>query len=257
MSWYVTGDIHGEFSRAKSFEGLENVIVLGDFGANYFGADDWKDKKFKKKFNSLGTQFYIVRGNHEARPQNIYTIKKVWDESVQNYVYVEPEYPNIHYFMDYGIYFCGGYRCAVIGGAYSVDKDYRLQNGLKWFSDEQLTEDEMKDCMHTISGGYYDFIFSHTCPLRFEPTDLFLDFIDQSTVDNTMEKFLDEIYTHTSYNAWCWGHFHSDRLEAPNCEMLFRDIESLDKIYDRWQAYAQGESLDWWLIKSPNFYQFV
>ena len=33
----------------------------------------------------------------------------------------------------------------------------------------------------------YDLVLSHTCPIIYEPTDLFLFVVDQSTVDKTTE----------------------------------------------------------------------
>lgn len=38
-----------------------------------------------------------------------------------------------------------------------------------------------------------DVILSHTCPLKYEPSEVFLSGIDQSTVDKSTEKWLDRI----------------------------------------------------------------
>ena len=85
--------------------------------------------------NDMGIKIYCVRGNHEERPENISSMEIYWDEIVDNYVYYEHEYPNIKYFMDGKVYYINGWKTLVIGGAYSVDKWYRLSiapKGAKW-----------------------------------------------------------------------------------------------------------------------------
>ncbi len=69
----------------------------------------------------------------------------------------------------------------VCGGAYSVDKYYRLQRGWNWWPDEQPNE-LTKGLVRFMATRYpIDIMLTHTCPLRFEPKELFLDGIDQST----------------------------------------------------------------------------
>ena len=52
-------------------------------------------------------------------------------------------FSNILFAKDGEVYSFDGYKCMVIGGAYSVDKHYRLANGWSWFSTEQPS-DEIK-----------------------------------------------------------------------------------------------------------------
>ena len=65
---------------------------------------------------------------------------------------------------------------------------------------------------------------SHTCPLAFEPTDLFLPVVDQSTVDKNMERYLGLIEYKLDYKLWLWGHFHAYRVypqyQNRQCVML-------------------------------------
>jgi 3-oxoacid CoA-transferase subunit A len=185
-------------------------------------------------------------------------------------VYYEPEFPHIRYFLDYGFYEITGYSCLIIGGAYSVDKAWRLQRCMLteetndpkksgWFNDEQLTPEEREDCMRQIkafaaTGKTVDFIMTHTCPYSVEPRDMFLNFIDQSTVDDSMEHWLDEVKDTIKWNIWLWAHFHDDRLERPHMEMYYNDIEELQTIVDRWTEYDETGELPWHIKKSPNFY---
>ena len=40
---------------------------------------------------------------------------------------------------------------------------------------------------------------------------MFLEGIDQSTVDNSTELFLDEIEKTTNYKKWFCGHYHTNK----------------------------------------------
>lgn len=238
------------------------IIILGDAGFNFWL--NTTDVKAKREANKYGYKIYCVRGNHEARPETINTMKTLFDKDVCGPVFMENEFPNIRYFKDGGIYDINGHRTLVIGGAYSVDKWYRLNRaGLTeetndpaksgWFNNELLTEDEMLNIAAVTFGEQFDFIFTHTCPLSWEPRDLFLSFIDQSTVDKSMEQWLDVIKDNIDWGIYCFGHFHKDRIERPRVEQFYGDIEPLEAVWNRW---FDDETIkdEYWLEKSPNYY---
>ena len=255
----ITGDCHRNFNRFKNYDKEIQkdihtaVIILGDAGINV--TNDEHDNQIKnfltKRFNF---RIYCVRGNHELRPQDVPGMKLVYDEDVGGEVYMEDKWPTLRYFKDWGIYTIDGHKVAVIGGAYSVDKYYRLQNGAFWNESELLTDEEMLQCTVDLTNQKVDFVFTHTCPICWEPSDLFLNGIDQSKVDKTMELFLEEITQCFEWKIFCFGHYHNDRIERPYVEQFYRDTENIKDIWDRWQKYTKTKELDWWLEKSPNFY---
>lgn len=261
--WYVTGDTHRDFSRFKYYDELDQqdenlgIIILGDVGLNYMIEQWWPDYHVK---NSLKKKYkftiYCVKGNHEARPSECKNMHLVWDDNVNGEVWVEDDFPNIKYFKEVGEYIINGYHVLVIGGAYSVDKWYRLQFDRKWFASEQLTQKEMDSVKELTLGKKYDFVFSHTCPISWEPEDLFLGCVDQSTVDKTMEVWLEEVKDYVDWKIWLFGHYHQSRIERPYVEMFHHETENLNDIFERWDKY-EDEGLAWWLIKSPNFYMGV
>ncbi len=271
--YLVRGDCHGNFQwlhneTLNQYKPEETaIIILGDAGINFWL--NKTDRNLKRNIELTGYTLYLVRGNHEARPTDLDNVEKIYDSNVHGFIYWQPEYPHIRYFKDYGDYIINGYHIYVIGGAYSVDKWYRLERvGMTpktniptksgWFSNEQLTKAEMHEAEWEMKcyGYNFDFIFSHTCPYSLMPTDMFLSFVNQSTVDNNMENWMDTIYQkNRGKSIWLWGHFHADRLEAPHCEMYFNDIEELSNIAARWERYDRTGELDWWLVKSPTFYE--
>ena len=103
-----------------------------------------------------------------------------------------------------------------------------------WFANEQLTPEEMEAINKKVFGKRYDFILSHTCPIAWEPTDLFLNFIDQSTVDKSMENWLDEVRKNIDWHIWCFGHFHADRVESHGVHQFCFSYMTLDNLWKAW-----------------------
>ena len=269
--FYVTGDKHGIITIDKDLHQDPNaaVIILGDAGFNfYLGKKDQKLKTYVSEHSKC--TWYVVRGNHEARAQDVPNMKEIYDEDVSGLVYIEDGFDKIRYFKDWGIYTISGYSVAVIGGAYSVDKWYRLTNAgvtnkldpkylnpkvTGWFPNEQLSTKEMCQVETDLGGKSFDFVLTHTCPISWEPTDVFQPVVDQSTVDKSMEIWLDELKSKINWGIWLWAHYHVDRIERPHCEIYYNDFEKLDVIYKRWIDYDNtGKLEDWWLPKSPMFY---
>lgn len=270
MNIFIIGDLHGDRNPVRNFynnyikntpkEQEENwLICLGDFGANYFG--DYRDRNFKKNLERYPFNYFVIRGNHEMRAADLAAVyPDLWEEVLVfgNTCLREKAYPDILYAKDQGgIYDIAGRKTLVIPGAYSVDKYYRLRNGWGWFANEQLDDQEKMILGAVAAGQHFDLVLSHTCPFRYMPTDLFLNCIDQKSVDNSMEHWMDELHDKITFGLWCWGHYHSDRIEAPHCEMFMHEVEPLEHIEDRWYKYDQTGELDWWVPKSPNYYMFV
>lgn len=269
-NWFVTGDTHGQIlprlsqiNAGKYAASQTALIILGDAGINFYL--NKTDMNLKRNIQNTGYTVYCVRGNHEERPENLGYIEHWYDENVKGYVMYEPDYPNIKYFEDGNAYEICGKSVLVIGGAYSVDKWYRLNRAgvtskldkdylnprkTGWFPDEQLLDWEMTTIEKEHFGKHYDVILTHTCPISWEPTDLFLSGLDQSSVDKTMELWLDKVKQNIDWSIWLFGHYHDDRLVRPGVEMYFNDIEELSAVWERWQ---HPDQIDWWLKKDPNY----
>ena len=158
------------------------------------------------------------------RPESISSYKEIlWRGGI---VYIEEEFPNLLFAKDGEIYDLAGKKAIAIGGAYSVDKFYRLSKGMKWFADEQPSE-EIKMCvidnLDAVNWNI-DIVLTHTCPAKYIPTETFLPMIDQSTVDNSTEHWLDTIEDRLTYQKWYCGHWHIDK-KIDKIRFIMDDLE--------------------------------
>lgn len=248
-NFLITGDCHGRVIERLADISPDYIpaetalVILGDAGINFYL--NKTDEKLKKAIEDSGFIVYCVRGNHEERPENLPVVSYWYDPDVASYVIIEEKYPNIRYLQDGHVYTMNGNNVLVLGGAYSVDKWYRLRrfgiffeedpdytNSKKtgWFPEEQLYDWEMEDFEKYHFGKEYDIILSHTCPRAYEPIDLFLPGLDQSKIDKTMEDWLDKVKIKVKHKLWLFGHFHADRVIKPGVEMFYRGIKNLNDI---------------------------
>lgn len=215
----LTGDTHGEFGsllmNAKRIQisNKDLLIILGDVGLNIDNGSH--DIKAKGMLSSLPCDILCIHGNHEMRPDSP---NNGWKFNKINWflgkVFVEDEYKNIYYAIDGETYDINNRQFFVIGGAYSVDKQYRLDNGLFWFADEQLTLGERAYIREINKYHNYkeDIILCHTCPYNYIPLDRMSPYINQRKVDNSMELFIQGIIDRSTYNALYCGHWHINRV---------------------------------------------
>lgn len=225
---YVTGDMHRDFRRLVYFCFENNtskddiMIILGDAGINYYGIDD---NRLKRQLSTLDITLFCIHGNHERRPENIKSYKE--KEFKGGTIYFEEEYPNILFAKDGEVYDFDGKSVLVIGGAYSVDKDYRIANNLGLWDDEQPSEDTKNKVLDMLDKGLgVDIVLTHTCPYKYLPYEVFLEGIDQSKVDQITEKFLDVVEDKLNYKKWYCGHFHTNKI-IDKMIFMFEDARML------------------------------
>lgn len=228
---YITGDTHGDFSRIKDFcvkmnTSIDDImIILGDAGINYSGYEnDINKKRFIRK---MPITLFCVHGNHEMRPHHIkqYEIKRFMGGNV----YREPDFPNINFAIDGEMYYFNGLKTIVCGGAYSVDKFYRIQQGWNWFEDEQPSDEIKNKVEQTLkdNDNKIDIFLSHTTPYNYRPVEVFLPQINQDLVDSSTEQWLQKLEDKIDYKHWYCGHYHTDK-EIDKISILFKNIQILE-----------------------------
>ena len=228
---YITGDIHGEVYRVsemiEKYEITPNdiIVILGDVGMNYYG-NKHGDRRNKKRLNNFDIPILCIHGNHEMRPETLITYRE--EPWMGGTVYFEEEFPNLFFAKDGEIYDLEGIKAIAIGGAYSVDKWYRLQRNIHWFPDEQPSIEIKTRVEKKLDelNWQVDTVLTHTCPYGYIPREAFMSYVNQSTVDNSTELWLDTLEKKLNYKAWYCGHWHIEK-RIDKIHFLFESVETV------------------------------
>lgn len=254
MTIYIRGDVHGYnphiYDTVQAIKKMNNgnlsfgdtVIIAGDVGLEY---GHHINKGLKEQMQELWPgKWIIMRGNHDNRYWANHTTngkpQDGWAINKYGYLY-EVLYPNIWYVRDEGgIYTIEDKNILFVPGAFSVDGDYRQLFNRCFEPREQLTRGECEHLLNVIEdwifGNKIDYVISHTCPLFLRPyiQDLFLGFVNQEVVDETMEHFLDAVHDVVSNEGkvnWFFAHYHDDRemsIGDDKFTMLMNEVKVLD-----------------------------
>ena len=73
-----------------------------------------------------------------------------------------------------------------------------------------------------------DTVLTHTCPIKFTPTEAMFPGLDQSKIDKTTEQWLDTIEDRLDYNHWFCGHWHINK-HAGKLHFLMEDYEIISE----------------------------
>lgn len=247
MATYVTGDTHGDgidlaerMRHARMRKG-STIIIAGDAGIAY---GSWHGATMLLTAEAKpGIGIIVMRGNHDVRYWWNATryddgeLRRGWhltkpDRHGSSLLYNE-RYPNILYVRDDGgLYDINGTSILFIPGAYSIDQQWRIDNGYPYEEEEQLTASEMER-LAAIAEGTDERItvISHTCPQAWEDevSATFASGIDQASVDKTMERWMNGIWdaVRDKCDGWYFGHYHADMdIEQTNgiARMLYHDV---------------------------------
>lgn len=227
---YVTGDLHGYFGRvlrfcdARATSPRDVLVVLGDAGVDFWG--DASDLRARRALGGAALTVLCVHGNHEARPSPALGYeRRPWRGG---FVWVDPACPRLLFAEDGSVFDLEGASCLVAGGAYSVDRDFRLADGRPWFADEQPGPAERASVERACEGRGWqvDYVFTHTAPLGLRPAGAACARRCSQGADLSCEEWLAAIERRLAYRRWFCGHFHVDEHEG-RLAALHRDVVEL------------------------------
>lgn len=132
----ILGDIHGNLGKLSGVMSSVNdqVLCVGDVGIGFRGVGNEPD---------FSDRFFFIRGNHD----NPYFCKK-----------------HSQFVGDYGLW----NNIFVLGGARSVDKEWRTEN-INWWRDEELSYAECQLALEAYDSLRPDIIVSHDAPFSIQP----------------------------------------------------------------------------------------
>lgn len=161
MDLMLAGDVHGDLNHWQVLTGacrrfgVNRIFQLGDFGYfDHLGSHRGNMDKISKIAARNDVHIYWLDGNHDNHPL-------LWDlyqeEDDEGFIVVRD---NIRYSPRGHHWTWEGVRFVSVGGAYSIDKEYR-HPGVSWWDTEMITEN---DVQKAVSGGKVDVALFHDAP---------------------------------------------------------------------------------------------
>jgi hypothetical protein len=199
----LIGDKHGLWNDYQGvIHGCERSIQLGDFGIGFGQGDHWHDR-----VNDIvdGTKHRFIRGNHDNPSKCKEMLGWIPDGTVEN---------DIMY----------------IGGAWSIDRDYRTP-GYDWWAAEELSENELLNLYSVYTTVKPRVMLTHDCPTlaayyMFIRAGLRTYGDNTLTLTRTGEMFQKMFEAHQP-EQWYFGHWHhTKRLQIDRT--VFQCLGELD-----------------------------
>ena len=205
---YITGDTHGDAARFvennmgdAAWTEEDVLIVCGDFGFVFTGRE-----REEANLNLLAQKPYTIcfcDGNHENFPLLFSYPEELWCGGR-----VHRLRKNILHLMRGEIYEIQGKKVFAMGGAYSIDREFRVL-GRSWWKEELPSEEECDRAWENLEsrGMKVDLVVSHTAPAAaLHAMGKFADAHEEG-----FQRFLRKLYLNLEFERWYFGHWHEDK----------------------------------------------
>lgn len=208
---------------------VDTIVQLGDF------AYDFKHRKFFKniaRFTETGGLFYFVAGNHDDwdfldaitpdYPKPV--AMDQYDQPKANHDEPTTPFPKGLYYLPRGaVVTIGGRVCMGMGGAFSIDKDWRTPH-VDYWPGEMLTEADIyrtEEIVRNQGPVPIDVLLTHDIPVNTYPFEQLLRplgyKIDEESKRNrtTLARITDIVEPVDLYHGH-YHHRHEGLYETPN-----------------------------------------
>jgi UDP-2,3-diacylglucosamine pyrophosphatase LpxH len=224
MSILLSGDFHAneknelkfitkntllkKYQQAK-YDEIKYQIILGDGGFLWHGNEEREAKNFKKLAERSFPVLCVI-GNHEpVLGRN--DLQEVDIGIGEKVIQIKKEKPFVAYLKRGKIYKIENYKFLVLGGALSIDKEFRKPDK-SWWENEYWSEDEKNELLAKIEKEKrFDYVLAHTGPGKINRI------ISPYKLVSSNKKFFDEVALLNekidemiSCKQWFCGHWHTD-----------------------------------------------
>lgn len=237
----VVGDMHGNLlswqrtilPAAKQLN-ADIIVQVGDFGFgwNLFCPDIASDALTDRFLDELdllvddcdGPEILWLDGNHENFDRLIEIGAFDADEPT-------PTSEHTTYIPRGYSWKWQGVRCMALGGAYSVDKNYR-EPGISWWDQEEITE---RDVRKALKSEPVDVLFAHDCYAGVKVPGVHADWKQDEFAEVTApnREKLRRVVRDLEVQLFIHGHYHQAyEYPAPTNEFFVHDKQRKHKPAD-------------------------
>lgn len=229
MSIFVCGDTHGELDIFKfdlfmrkhpNLTRDDYMIIAGDFGGVWYG-----NKKDNKVLDDIYSKYpwttLFVDGNHSNHNALDKYPVNTWNGGKVHFIR-----PYIIHLMRGQIYTINGNKIFTMGGADSIDKEFRREN-YSWWAREMPSIEEYKEAESNLSKNDYkvDYVITHCC------ADRILDNIfTYHPLHDKLTNFFEILEDDMTFKHWYFGHHHKDKTIDDKHTMLYNTILELGEM---------------------------
>lgn len=192
MTIRFIGDVHGKFNAYSRLlkDSPHPTIQVGDMGVGFRSTDHYKygAPSANPPYDLMveGNHRFI-RGNHDNPEVCINHTQCIKDGTFDDHE---------------------GKSVMYIGGAFSIDWEWRTKD-YSWWSDEELSTDELNDLVEDYASYKPEIMVTHTCPA--EVTDLHIGHPSNRFGPPSRTEFaLQEMFELHKPDTWIYGHWHND-----------------------------------------------
>jgi len=262
MKIMVLGDLHGNviesvgMVRKAHNHGISHIMQLGDFGI-FPAFNDFVEflDKTNHQLRLANANMYFLDGNHDNLDY-LWALMKFQPLTDRQMLRLRS---NIIYTPRGCQWTWDGKRFMTVGGAVSIDKEYRLhkekQNGpgTLWFPNEQLSDDQLDSITrHFVAGKAkpVDYMFTHDCPTNAP----FRERLKPDADSQIHRQRMDELGKRVKPRYWFHGHMHTkyDDYPFPNVYEPTTRVFGLEADFDAMRGYGTRPASNWGVLDTQE-----
>lgn len=240
MTVYVTGDIHGgadmqklrDWELGDSLASDDYLIIAGDFGFPWdFSTEECADIAW---LESRPYTVLFVDGNHERFDHWAERPMELWHGGLTQRL---SDTSPIRRLTRGEVFELDGSTVFTMGGATSVDKEYRIPYS-SWWPQELPDERNFEEARAKLNsvGWTVDYVITHTCSTRMLSSTLYPAPGWNCPDVDRLTAFFDELEDRLDYKRWYYGHFHRDTNPAERHTVLYDCIVRLGDELQPWDV---------------------
>jgi len=233
---FITGDTHADsdyyklsrylFPEGKYLTKNDYVIICGDFGGVWGNKE--QDKWVQSWYDAKPWTTLFIDGNHDNHDMldNDFEVEE-WNGGK-----IHKITPSIYHLMRGQIYTIDGKTFFTMGGANSIDKEWRLKYEAKnpnekiWWEQEMPSEEQMQQGIDVLKkhNNKVDYIITHDCPASI------INKINENYKKDALNDYLEIINNTVEFKHWFFGHYHTDMLIDEKYHLMYDKVDNIERI---------------------------